>query len=122
MVKTVERTFGWEVISFKNNLGQLHNTRGPALRINYGNGVWEYTWYTSGLKHRTGGPAEEYSDGREWWYFKGQLHRHNGKAVIYPEGMLCTLPSYWLYGKSYTEYEFKNNDEVLALQLKESLN
>ena len=106
MAKTVKKLYGWEITTFRNKDGDLHNARGPALKTDYGAGHWEHTWYISGLKHRRGGPAEEYSDGRKWWYESGQLHRLDGPAVVFPQEDSGGPGRYWVNGVSLTKDQF----------------
>ncbi len=48
---------------YKNELGQLHRTDGPAVENNF-----IKIWYINGNKHREDGPAIEYSDGYKRWF------------------------------------------------------
>ena len=43
-------------------------------------------WYLNGKRHRTDGPAIEYSDGTKYWYLNGKHHRTDGPAVEYSTG------------------------------------
>ena len=49
---------------YKNQLGQLHRTDGPAVEYSDG----DKFWYINGKRHREDGPAIEYSDGHKSWY------------------------------------------------------
>ena len=53
---------------YRNVMGQLHRTNGPA--IEYADG--SKAWYQNGLRHRTDGPAVEYSDGVKAWFINGE--------------------------------------------------
>lgn len=105
MTTTVEKKFSWEITSVRNKNGDLHCTEGPALKTDYGKGEWMYCWYLNGRKHRHGGPAEEYSDGRKWWYCSGKLSRLDGPAVVFPEQCYSVPVQYWVNGEFLTEEE-----------------
>jgi len=62
--------------------GQRHRTDGPASE--YSNG--EKHWYLNGQLHRTDGPASDHPNGEKFWYLNGQLHRTDGPAIEYPDG------------------------------------
>jgi hypothetical protein len=77
-------------------------------------------WYLNGERHRTDGPAVEYSDGTKQWWLNGELHRTDGPAVERPDGS-----KYWrLNGKYHrtdgpaiersdgTNYWYLNGNEV----------
>ena len=49
---------------YRNQLGQLHRTDGPA--VEYSDGSKE--WWINGLRHREDGPAIEYGSGYKSWY------------------------------------------------------
>ena len=50
---------------YRNHLGQLHRTLGPAVILVDGGGQ---LWYQNGRRHRTDGPAVVDDNGyREWW-------------------------------------------------------
>ena len=52
---------------YKNDLGQLHRTDGPAVEYNSGS----KEWYINGKLHREDGPAIEYSVDIKLWYLNG---------------------------------------------------
>ena len=49
---------------YRNDLGQLHRTDGPA--VEYTNGSKE--WYINGKLHREHGPAIILGNGAKWWF------------------------------------------------------
>ena len=49
---------------YKNELGQLHRTDGPAVEFSNGGEAW----YINGKRHREDGPAVEYNYGEKSWY------------------------------------------------------
>ena len=51
-------------IEYKNILGKLHRTDGPAIEYNNGSRYW----FINGKYHREDGPAIEYSNGNKYWY------------------------------------------------------
>ena len=54
------------------------------------------------IRHRTDGPAIEWSSGDKSWYIDGKHHRTDGPAVECANG-----PKYWyVNGKQLTEEEF----------------
>jgi hypothetical protein len=55
-------------------------------------------WYLNYARHRTDGPAVEWSDGGTDWWVNGQRHRTDGPAVEYPDGG----KSWWLNAQVYT--------------------
>jgi len=107
MTKTVKKVYSWEITKFHNKNGDLHNAKGPALKTDFGDGRWEHCWYLCGLKHRVGGPAEEYSDGRRWWYESGKLHNPDGPAVMFPGAYSLVPAQYWIHGVNVTQEEFE---------------
>jgi hypothetical protein len=93
---------------YKNELGQLHRTDGPAVEWNNGD-KW---WYINGKYHRTDGPAIENDNGNKYWFIKGKFHREDGPAVEWSDGR-----KYWyLNNIKYTEEEF--HQELIKLKLK----
>jgi len=63
-----------------------------------------YEWWYKGQPHREEGPAyiNTKQDVKQW-YWRGDLHRKDGPASI--EG---GLKSWWLYGRNFTEEDWKN--------------
>jgi hypothetical protein len=55
-----------------------------GLHIN-ANGTKE--WWLNNQRHRTDGPAIEYTDGSKEWWLNGQLHRTDGPAVERADGI-----------------------------------
>ena len=49
---------------YKNELGQLHRTDGPAVEYNDG----DKFWCINGKLHREDGPAVEWISGLKYWY------------------------------------------------------
>jgi hypothetical protein len=49
---------------YKNKLGKLHRTNGPAVEFNSGT----KHWFINGKFHREDGPAVESINGDRWWY------------------------------------------------------
>jgi len=83
-------------MEWRNELGQLHRTDGPAL-------VWEdgsHMWLLHGKLHRDNGPAVTHANGRQSWYCKGYLHRTDGPAVENADGT-C---QWWLNGVQVDEF------------------
>ena len=105
MVKVIQNAYGWEITTFTNKAGLLHNARGPAKKTKYNKRDWDHSWYRNGLRHRVGAPAELSSDGREWWYENGKLHRTDGPAVVLGRDYVCG-PQYWIRGTFYTKAQF----------------
>jgi len=62
--------------------GVRHRTDGPAIEYTDG----DKHWYENGVRHRTDGPAVENTDGAKFWYENGELHRTNGPAVENTDG------------------------------------
>jgi hypothetical protein len=62
---------------WRNPVGQLHRTDGPA--IEWANGSKE--WYVNGKIHRDDGPTRELANGHKEWWANGQLHRTDGPAI-----------------------------------------
>ena len=85
--------------------GKLHRDDGPAVifpQTNYYSSNCR-SWYQNGVRHRVGGPAVEYNDGRQLYYFRGKLHRLDGPAkcgsMLYPGGI--RHDDYWVNGRRY---------------------
>ena len=63
---------------YKNELGQLHRTDGPAVERSDGG----KEWWINGLRHREDGPAVEWDDDyKEWW--AGRLGRQHPDQLPY---------------------------------------
>lgn len=57
-------------------------------------------WFNdAGLKHRVGGPAEEFNDGKKTWWFENKLHRSDAPAVEYANGG----KEFWFDGKLHCD-------------------
>ncbi len=54
-------------IEYRNELGNLHRTDGPAIEYNKGSKYW----YINGQYHREDGPAIEYYDDHKKWFLNG---------------------------------------------------
>ena len=78
--------------------GQRHRTDGPAAE--YSNGV--KAWYLNGKLHRTDGPAVECNNGYKEWWINGKLHRADGPAIEQANGH----KSWWINGQPLTQSEF----------------
>lgn len=64
-----------------NEIGELHNDDGPAVKYDDGS----LFWYNNGKPHRLDGPAVIVGK-YQAWYKDGLLHRDDGAAVEYPDG------------------------------------
>ena len=51
-------------IEYRNILGQLHRTDGPAVEYSDG----DKFWYINGKRHREDGPVVEWNNGDKEWY------------------------------------------------------
>jgi hypothetical protein len=69
-------------IERRNEEGQKHRTDGPA--VEYTDGTKH--WYIRDQRHRTDGPAIEHANGSKYWYIRGKRHRTDGPAVEYVSG------------------------------------
>ena len=94
---------------YRNKLGQLHRTDGPA--VEYGGGNKE--WWINGKRHRTDGPAVEHSSEYRVWWINGKCHREDGPAVEFDNG----YKEWWLNGINYYNEE-SYNEEIIKLKLK----
>lgn len=56
-----------------------------------------------GFRHRTDGPAVEYSDGTTVWYLNGKRHREDGACLI---DIVAQYKSYYLNNKIYKKEDF----------------
>jgi hypothetical protein len=74
---------------------QRHRTDGPAVEFTNG----DKYWYLNGQLHREDGPAIEWANGNKSWYLNNHRHRTDGPAVEFANGN----KKWWLNGK---EYEF----------------
>ena len=59
----------------------MENT--PKLSINV---LGTKCWWLNNERHRTDGPAIEFSNGDKWWYQNGKSHRTDGPAIEYADG------------------------------------
>jgi hypothetical protein len=80
--------------------GQRHRTDGPAWE--WSNGHKE--WWLNGQRHRTDGPAVEWSDGSKQWFLNGEQHRTDGPAWEWHNGQ----KEWWLNGNQYSFEEYLN--------------
>jgi len=77
--------------------GERHRTDGPAVEYSDGSKFW----YLNGERHRTDGPAVESSDGSKFWWLNGKRHRTDGPAIERSVGI-----NYWyLNGTEVTWFE-----------------
>jgi hypothetical protein len=83
------------MVEYRNSLGKLHRTDGPA--IEYRNGNKE--WYINGKRHRLDGPAVEQPDYKAWW-INGKRHRTDGPAREWTNG-----PKVWFLNNKQLEKE-----------------
>ena len=61
-------------IEYKNKLGQLHRTDGPAVEWRSDD---HKEWWINGKPHREDGPTVEFNDGSKLWYLNGVLYRED---------------------------------------------
>ena len=54
---------------YRNQLGKLHRTDGPAVEMVNGHKEWRI----NGILHREDGPAVIFSSGRKEWFLNGVL-------------------------------------------------
>ena len=82
---------------YLNHRGQLHRVYGPAMEYVIEPLAWNqyYTFADIALKYRTGEKVKE-------WYQNSQRHRTDGPAVEYSGG----YHEYWIYGKHYSKRQF----------------
>jgi hypothetical protein len=66
-----------------------------AVNIENGNKVWRQS---AGQRHRTDGPAVEFSNGGKEWWIHGQRHRTDGPAV---EFAIYGIRSWWVNGSRH---------------------
>ena len=66
--------------------GPLHRLEGPAVITPAEYDEEHNEWYVNGVRHREGGPAVEYWNGRIEYYRDGKLHRDDGPALVDDEG------------------------------------
>jgi len=68
-------------------------------------------WYQNGQRHRTVGPAIEYTNGDKLWYQNGRLHSTDGPAIE------CANGTKWWYidGINYAEKEFREYQLIIKL-------
>lgn len=66
-------------------------------------------FFNEGIRHRTDGPAVEYSDGTKLWYKEGKLHHIDGPAIEWAGGE----KEWWIDGIEY--YPIKLDDEIIVL-------
>jgi hypothetical protein len=75
-------------------------------------------WYQNGERHRSDGPAVEWSTGDKEWFRNGERHRLDGPAIIYANGD----KEWWVDSAPLTPAEFaaKMLDKETALLWKMS--
>jgi hypothetical protein len=66
-------------------------------------------WYLNGKRHRTDGPAVEFSEGDNLWFLNDKLHRTDGPAIEHNNGNKW----WYLNGTHYSEEDFNMIKEVL---------
>ena len=71
--------------------GKRHRTNGPAIEWTDGH----KEWWLNGKRHRTNGPAIERINGIKEWWFRGKQHRTDGPALECANGTNV----WWFYGK-----------------------
>lgn len=116
---------------FKNDLGEFHNDKGPAVVLINGTKSWylngklhredgpamehpdgHLVWFKDDFIHREDGPAIEYTDGTKEWFYHGKLHRETGPAIESVDGR----KAFYLYGKLYSNRK-EYNKAVIRLLL-----
>jgi len=86
-------------IEWRNNKGEVHKEKGPAIEYNNGTKCW----YKNGEHHRLDGPAIEHSDGTKYWCQNGKHHRLDGPAIECADGS----KEWYLNGRAFgTEQEW----------------
>jgi len=95
-------------IEYRNKLGQLHRTDGPAIEHNSG----YKSWYINGQRHRLDGPSIEFADGTKEWWINDKRHREDGPAIEWKNGP----KSWYLNNIKYSEEQF--HQEIIKLKLK----
>ena len=90
---------------WRNEKGQIHRKKGPAIEYSYGN----REWWQNNKRHRVGAPAiENVHCGVKLWYQNGELHRLNGPAVEHRDG----YREWWIFGKQYSKEEFDKITQI----------
>ena len=73
---------------------------GPLTKFKLGERIeWRLP---NGIRHREGGPAEEYCNGVNVWYSYGLKHREDGPAITYPNGK----KNFYKNGVEFTYYQY----------------
>ena len=85
---------------YKLDTGVLHREGGPAVEYTDGSKLW----FKEGECHREDGPAKEYCDGGKYWFLEGKRHREDGPAIECFDG----CKEWYIEGKRLSEEEFKN--------------
>jgi hypothetical protein len=96
--------------------GKRHRTVGPAIEWTNG----DKYWLQNGQYHRTDGPAVEWADGSKFWLQNGQYHRTDGPAIEWADGYAGYakgFKEYWLEGKQYTEKKFLKKTQLKIEEL-----
>ena len=68
-------------------------------------------WYKNGLKHRCGGPAIEYANGRKCWFVNDKRHRLDGPAIEH-----CGYKEWYIDDKQVTEEQHDLLVDVMKLK------
>jgi hypothetical protein len=92
---------------YRNKLGQLHRTDGPAFKCKDGH----KEWYINDKLQRGDGPAIEWSSGVKEWYINGLRHRTDGPAMEFSDGSKL----WYLNNIKYSEEQF--HQELIKLKL-----
>ncbi|MFZ9907786.1 MAG: hypothetical protein ACO3FJ_08860 [Ilumatobacteraceae bacterium] len=92
---------------YKNQLGQLHRTDGPAVEYSDGDRLW----CINGKLHREDGPAVE-NNRYKSWFINGLRHREDGPAIEYSYGG----KRWYLSDIEYTEDQYQH--ELAKIKLK----
>ncbi len=75
--------------------GKKHRIGGPAI-------IWlngRREWYRNGKSHRDDGPATIWPDGAQDWFRNGRLHRDGSPACIFASG----AREWWQNGKLHRD-------------------
>jgi hypothetical protein len=94
------------VLDYRNFEKKLHRIKGYAVKDD---GTRQ--WWVNGERHRTDGPAIEWSDGEKFWYVNGKRHRIDGPASEWRNGD----KQWFINGKEYTKEEYER--QILIMQL-----
>ena len=70
-------------------------------------------WYLNDKRHRTDGPAIEYSNGSKFWYLNGEYHRTDGPAIEYNNGNKL----WYIHGHELSEEQYLRTTRNIKLEL-----